>query len=55
MDLDKIPVGRNPPWELNVVIEVPLGGEPVKYEMDKDQPEVVMSITWLSGPRYLIS
>ncbi len=35
MDLDKIPVGRNPPWELNVVIEVPLGGEPVKYEMDK--------------------
>ncbi len=36
MDLSKIPVGRNPPWELNVIIEVPLGGEPVKYEMDKD-------------------
>ena len=35
MDLSKIPVGRNPPWEVNVVIEVPLGGEPVKYELDK--------------------
>ncbi len=35
MDLNKIPPGQNPPWDLNVVIEVPLGGEPVKYEMDK--------------------
>ena len=35
MDLNKIPVGVNPPWDLNVVIEVPLGGEPVKYELDK--------------------
>ena len=36
MDLTRIPVGINPPWDLNVVIEVPLGGEPVKYELDKD-------------------
>ncbi len=36
MDISKIPIGRNPPWEVNVIIEVPLGGEPVKYEMDKD-------------------
>ncbi len=35
MDLSKIPIGRNPPWEVNVIIEVPLGGDPVKYEMDK--------------------
>ena len=35
MDLSKIPVGDNPPWEVNVVIEVPQGGEPVKYELDK--------------------
>lgn len=35
MDLSKVPVGENPPWEINVVIEVPLGGEPVKYELDK--------------------
>jgi len=35
VDLNKIPVGRNPPYEINVVIEVPLGGDPVKYELDK--------------------
>jgi inorganic pyrophosphatase len=35
MNLDKISVGENPPDEVNVVIEVPLGGEPIKYEVDK--------------------
>ena len=35
MRLDAIPVGKNPPEEVNVVIEVPIGGEPIKYEMDK--------------------
>lgn len=36
MRLDAIPIGRNPPDDLNVVIEVPLGGEPIKYELDKE-------------------
>lgn len=36
MNVDKVPVGTNPPWEINVVIEVPLGGDPVKYELDKE-------------------
>ena len=36
MDINKVPVGFNPPWDVNVIIEVPLGGEPVKYELDKD-------------------
>ncbi len=35
MDITKIPIGQNPPWDVNVIIEVPLGGEPVKYELDK--------------------
>ena len=35
MRIDLIPVGENPPESLNVIIEVPLGGEPVKYEFDK--------------------
>ena len=35
MNLDAIPIGKNPPDDLNVVIEVPLGGEPIKYELDK--------------------
>ncbi|MEQ8667209.1 MAG: inorganic diphosphatase [Rhodospirillales bacterium] len=36
MDLSKIPVGRNAPYELNVFIEIPMGGNPVKYELDKE-------------------
>lgn len=35
MDISKISVGDNPPQEVNVIIEVPLGGAPVKYELDK--------------------
>ena len=36
MDMNKIKVGENPPHDINVIIEVPLGGEPIKYELDKD-------------------
>ena len=36
MDLSKVPVGKNPPWDVNVVIEIPIRGEPVKYEVDKE-------------------
>lgn len=35
MRIDMIPTGDNPPETLNVIIEVPVGGEPVKYEFDK--------------------
>jgi inorganic pyrophosphatase len=36
MDLAKIPAGRAPPHDINVVVEIPQGGgEPVKYELDK--------------------
>ncbi len=36
MLIDKIPVGQNVPWDVNVIIEVPMGSEPIKYEMDKE-------------------
>ncbi len=35
MDLKLIPAGRNPPKDIHAVIEIPLGGVPVKYEFDK--------------------
>lgn len=35
MRLESIPVGDNPPEDINVVIEVPVGGQPIKYELDK--------------------
>jgi inorganic pyrophosphatase len=36
MDIGKIAIGRNPPFDINVLIEIPQGGEPVKYEFDKE-------------------
>ena len=36
MRIEAIPVGKNPPDEVNVIIEVPVGGEPIKYELDKE-------------------
>ena len=35
MDISKIASGNNVPDDLNMLIEVPLGGEPIKYEIDK--------------------
>lgn len=36
MRIEAIPVGVNSPEDVNVIIEVPVGGQPIKYEMDKD-------------------
>jgi len=36
MDIGKIAIGKNPPFDINVLIEIPQGGEPVKYEFDKE-------------------
>lgn len=36
MDIAKVSIGKNPPHELNVIIEVPMGADPVKYEIDKE-------------------
>ncbi len=35
MDVTKLSPGRDPPRELNAFIEIPQGGQPVKYELDK--------------------
>ena len=35
MRIDAIAVGLDPPEDINVIVEVPIGGEPIKYEMDK--------------------
>jgi inorganic pyrophosphatase len=34
--IDAIPIGIDPPNDVNVIIEVQIGGEPIKYEMDKE-------------------
>lgn len=36
MRIDAIPIGDNPPEDVNVIVEVPVGGLPIKYELDKE-------------------
>ena len=36
MDIERISIGNRPPQDVNVLIEIPSGGVPVKYELDKE-------------------
>ena len=49
MDLSHIPVGANPPHEVNVIIEIPQGGVPVKYEVDKVSGQPAEAIDLIRG------
>jgi inorganic pyrophosphatase len=42
MRIDAIAIGRNPPDDVNVIVEVPVGGQPIKYEMDKEAGTLVV-------------
>jgi inorganic pyrophosphatase len=42
MRIEAISIGKNPPEDVNVIIEVPVGGQPIKYEMDKDAGVLVV-------------
>jgi inorganic pyrophosphatase len=52
MRLDAISIGKNPPDEVNVVIEVAIGGEPIKYEMDKEAGTLVVDRFLYTPMRY---
>ena len=52
MNLDAISTGKNPPHDVNVIIEVPIGGEPIKYEMDKEAGALVVDRFLYTAMRY---
>ena len=52
MRIDAISLGLNPPHDVNVIIEVPVGGEPIKYEMDKDAGTLVVDRFLYTAMRY---
>ncbi len=52
MRLDAIAIGKNPPDEVNVIVEVPVGGEPIKYEMDKESGTLVVDRFLYTSMRY---
>jgi len=52
MRLEAISTGKNPPDEVNVIVEVPVGGEPIKYEMDKASGTMVVDRFLYTSMRY---
>ena len=52
MRIDAISIGTNPPHDVNVIIEVPVGGEPIKYEMDKAAGTLVVDRFLYTAMRY---
>jgi inorganic pyrophosphatase len=52
MRIEAISIGKNPPDEVNVIVEVPVGGEPIKYEMDKEAGTLVVDRFLYTSMRY---
>lgn len=52
MNISKIAIGENPPWDVNVIIEVPAGTEPVKYELDKESGALFVDRIMHTSMRY---
>ncbi|MBL8882127.1 MAG: inorganic diphosphatase [Hyphomicrobium sp.] len=52
MRLDALKPGNNPPEDINVIIEVPVGGEPIKYEMDKASGALIVDRFLYTPMRY---
>jgi inorganic pyrophosphatase len=42
MRIDAISIGESPPEDVNVIIEVPVGGHPIKYELDKEAGTLIV-------------
>ena len=51
MSLKEINSGRDVPNEINVIIEIPMHGEPVKYEVDKESGALFVD-RFLTTPMY---
>lgn len=52
MGLDLVPTGKNPPDEINVIIEIPKDAEPVKYEVDKTSGAIFVDRILSTPMRY---
>ncbi|MBK1782358.1 inorganic diphosphatase [Advenella sp. WQ 585] len=52
MSLDRVPAGSNLPDEFNVVIEIPMNSDPVKYEVDKDTGAVFVDRFMMAAMHY---
>ena len=52
MRIEAISLGQNPPHDVNVIVEVAIGGEPIKYEMDKEAGTLIVDRFLYTPMRY---
>lgn len=52
MGLELVSAGKNPPEEINVIIEIPKDSEPVKYEVDKESGAIFVDRILSTPMRY---
>ena len=52
MRIAEVPAGQEPPKDINVIIEVPLGNEPIKYEFDKASGSIFVDRFLYTSMRY---
>src|SRR5437868_6100682 len=52
MNIEALEIGKNPPVDVNVIVEVPVGGEPIKYEMHKPSGALMVDRFLYTAMRY---
>ncbi len=55
MNLDRVTSGKNPPDEVNVIIEIPANADPVKYEVDKESGAMFVDRILRTAMRYPVN
>lgn len=52
MNIDLIPTGKDAPKDVNVIIEIPMGGHPIKHEMCKDSGALLVDRITTASMRF---
>ncbi len=52
MSFDRVPAGKDIPNDFNVVVEIPMHGDPIKYEVDKSSGAVFVDRFMSTAMRY---
>src|ERR1700730_11251821 len=52
MSISKGPAGDNVPHEVNVIVEIPMNADPVKYEVDKDSGALFVDRFMMTAMHY---
>ena len=52
MNLDRVTAGRNLPDDFNVIIEIPMNADPIKYEVDKQTGALFVDRFMMTAMRY---